>query len=61
MVEEEINDNIHIHSFSGGIYGNLHCKHHLQSCLAMLQTTPRSTTEDIEGRKRITYRKLLNM
>lgn len=54
-----ISDNIHIDSFSGGICGLLHCKHHLQSCLAMLQITPRSTTEDIEKRKRITCRKIV--
>jgi len=52
-----ISDNIHTHSFSGGICGHLHCKHHLQICLAVLQTSPSSATGDTEERKRTIYRK----
>lgn len=47
-----INDNMLIHSFSGGI----HCKHHLQNCLAKLQANPKTNTEE---KKRIIYRTIV--
>lgn len=44
---------------SGGIWRHHHCKHHLQSFLAVLQASPRLATENIEVRKRITCRKVV--
>lgn len=57
----DISDNIPIHSFSEAIFGHLDCKHHWQSCSAMLQIIPRSATEDTEASKRITYTKNSSM